>query len=295
MQQYNLADIRAFIKVVETGSFNQAAEQLHASTAAVSRRVTALENALGSKLLYRTTRQLSLTEAGEQYYHDIQNALGALDEAGEKLQQGKQVINGSLRVAVPLSFGIERIAPILPEFLKKYPDLKITLEVDDRETDLYAEGIDVAVRIGQLKDSSMIATRIGHIETLFCASPEYLAEHGEPRCPADLNGHKILHYSLLNANEEWGVNDLEEHDKVSLEWQLSANNGEILREAAIRGLGVAMMPTFIVDKALENGSLIPVMQDYTKDKIDIYALRPSRQFTPAKIKCFIEFLKQNLG
>lgn len=293
MQQYNFSDIQAFLKVVETGSFTRAAEQLNASTAAVSRRVSALESSLGVKLLIRTTRQLRLTDAGQQYSGDMQNVLAALEEAEQKVQRGNQEIKGNLRVAVPLSFGIKCIAPILPGFLKEHPALKIDLLLEDRRTDLFSEGIDLAIRIGKLEDSSLIATRIGEISMAFCASSEYLSRHGEPRHPSELNKHKVLRYSLISASDEWGVGQ-GGREKIDLQWQLSANNGEALREAAIQGLGVVMLPTFIVMDALRDGSLKEVMCKYTQDLIGIYAVRPSRKFTPAKITRLIQYLKDHI-
>lgn len=293
MQQYNFSDIQAFLKVVEAGSFTRAAEQLNASTAAVSRRVSALEVALGVKLLIRTTRQLRLTDAGQQYCGDMQNVLTALEEAEQKVQRGKQDIKGNLRVAAPLSFGIKCIAPVLPGFLKKHPSLNIDLLLEDRRTDLFSEGIDLAIRIGKLEDSSLIATRIGEISMAFCASSEYLSRHGEPEHPSELNKHKVLRYSLISASDEWGGGQVEK-EKTALQWQLSANNGEVLREAAIQGLGIVMLPTFIVMDAFRDGRLKEVMCKYTQDLIGIYAVRPSRQFTPAKISLLIQYMKEQI-
>jgi DNA-binding transcriptional LysR family regulator len=293
MQQYNFSDIQAFLKVVETGSFTRAAEQLNASTAAVSRRVSALENSLGVKLLNRTTRQLHLTDAGQQYSGDMQNVLTALEEAEQKVQRGKQDIKGNLRVAAPLSFGIKCIAPVLPGFLNKYPSLNIDLLLEDRRTDLFSEGIDLAIRIGNLQDSSLIASRIGEVSMAFCASPEYLSEHGEPKHPSELSQHKVLRYNLVSASDEWGPAQGEKQ-KIALQWQLSANNGEVLREAAIQGLGIVKLPTFIVMDALRDGRLKEVMCKYTQDLIGIYAVRPSRQFTPAKIKLLIQYMKDQI-
>jgi DNA-binding transcriptional LysR family regulator len=295
MQQYDLANLRAFLKVVESGSFRGAAEQLQASTAAVSRRIASLENALGSRLLNRTTRQLHLTDAGERFYGDVANILNALEEAEQRVQQGSQVITGNLRLAAPLSFGIELVGPLLPGFLKRHPSLSLHLTLEDRLTDLYAEGIDVAIRIGNLKDSSLVATRIGEVSRVCCASPDYLSQHGEPRHPAELLSHRVLHYSLISAAEEWRFSAPAESASVPLQWQFSANNGEVLKEAAIQGLGVAMLPTFIVMDALRDGRLREVLCQYNQELLGIHAVRPSRQFTPAKSRLLIEYLQQGLA
>ena len=248
MQQYDLIALRTFVSVVEAGSFNRAAEHLEASAAAVSRRVSGLENALGVKLLNRTTRQVDLTEAGRQFYADVVNIIASLEEAEEKIQSGRETIKGNLRIAAPLSFGIGRIAPILPIFMKRYPELKVHLQLEDRFTDLVAEGIDVAIRIGALKDSTLVATRLGSIPRVFCASPEYLASHGD-----------------------------------------------VLKEAAIQGLGIVLMPTFIVEDALADGRLKAILRDYCPIPFGLYAVRPSRHFTPERVRILIEFLREHIG
>jgi DNA-binding transcriptional LysR family regulator len=294
MQKYNFPDIQAFLKVVETGSFTRAAQQLNASTAAVSRRVSALESALSIRLLNRTTRQLHLTDAGQQYAADMQHVMMALEEAEQKVQRAGREVTGKLRLAAPLSFGIERIAPVLPGFLKQHPGLRIDLQLEDRRTDLLSEGIDLAIRIGTLEDSTLIATRIGEISKAYCASPDYLLEHGEPRHPAELNKHKLLRYNLISAADEWGL-DGDSSQSTSVAWQLSANNGEALREAAIEGLGIAMLPTFIVMDALRDGRLKEIMCKYTQDLSGVFAVRPSRRFTPTKISLLIEYLKEQIN
>lgn len=289
MKQYSLADLQAFATVVETGNFNQAAERLQTSTASVSRRVSALENALGSRLLNRTTRQLHLTEAGEQYYVDLKQILAALQESEEKLQQGQVIIDGHLRIAAPMSFGMQRIAGLLPAFIQKYPKLQVHLQLEDRETDLYAEGIDLALRIGKLRDSSLIATRLCEIDVVCCASPTYLEQFGTPQEHNALHKHQLLHYSLINFKDEWGIGQELVH------CPFSANNGEALLEAALQGLGLIRVPRFIVGKALSEQRLIEILPDYLPQKKGLYAVRLSRQFTPAKVGVFIEYLKERLN
>ncbi|MCG6939290.1 MAG: LysR family transcriptional regulator [Gammaproteobacteria bacterium] len=295
MKQYNLADLLAFTKVVESGGFRNAAELLDTSSASISRRVSSLEDALGVKLLNRTTRRLHLTDAGEEYYAEVQRILAALDEAESKVLQNKQQVSGNLRLAAPLSYGITRIAPLLPAFLKQHPKLNIHLQLEDRETDLFAEGIDVAIRIGKLRDSSLIATRIGEISRVFCASPDYLSKYGEPKHPNELQNHRVLRYNLVSAREEWGLGSQPDSLALSMQGQLSANNGEALREAAIQGLGITSLPTFIVEDALHKRQLVKVMCEHATQAIGLYAIRLSRQFIPMKINLLIEFLKQQLS
>lgn len=299
MQQYDLVALRSFVTVVEVGSFNRAAQLLEVSTAAVSRRVSALEAALGVKLLNRTTRQLDLTEAGGLFYADVINIFHALDEAEERLQQGRESIRGTLRIAAPLSFGLQCLSPALPRFLKRYPGLKVQLQLEDRTTDLIAEGIDVALRIGSLKDSSLVATRIGNIARVFCASPDYLQQHGEPEHPSQLIDHNCMHYSASSNREQWPFSNgtVETAGKVSKDeslevpGSLSTNNGVVLLDAAIAGVGIVLLPEFIVRNALADGVLKTILSQYNPQPHGLFAMRPSRQFTPNKVKVMMEYLK----
>jgi DNA-binding transcriptional LysR family regulator len=295
MQQYDLPALRAFISVVEAGGFNRAAEQLQASAAAVSRRVSGLESALGVKLLNRTTRHVDLTEAGRQFYADVVNIIASLEEAEEKIQSGRTTVKGNLRIAAPLSFGIGRIAPILPKFMKQHPGLKVHLQLEDRFTDLVAEGIDVAIRIGSLKSSTLVATRLASVPRVFCASPQYLAERGEPEQPADLSRHDCLHYSLLSTRGDWSFAQGAETSDIEISGPLSTNNGDVLKDAAIQGLGIVLMPTFIVEDALADGRLKLILRDYCPAPFGLYAVRPSRHYTPVKVRVLIEFLKEQIA
>lgn len=291
MQQYDFTALKAFVAVVETGGFHRAADQLEASAAAVSRRISGLEAALGVKLLHRTTRQIDLTEAGRQFYADVVNIIESLEQAEEKIQTGRETIKGNLRIAAPLSFGVGRIAPILPDFMKRHPELRVHLQLEDRFTDLVAEGIDVAIRIGSLKDSTLVATRLASIPVVFCASPEYLAQHGEPEKPEDLSAHACLHYSLLSTRENWTFSTGEDAPDVEISGPLSTNNGDVLKEAAIQGLGITTIPVFIVEDALEDGRLKAILTDYNPEPLGLYAVRPSRHFTPARVSALIDYLK----
>lgn len=292
MQQYDLVALRAFVAVVETGGFNRAADQLDASAAAVSRRISALERALGAKLLNRTTRQIDLTDAGRQFYSDVSHILESLEEAEEKIQTGRETIRGRLRIAAPLSFGIARIAPVLPAFMKRHPELTVHLQLEDRFTDLVAEGVDMAVRIGALKDSTLVATRLASIPRVFCASPEYLANHGEPQRPGDLSRHNCLNYSLLSTRDNWSFSMGEQTRDIEITGTLTANNGDVLKEATLQGLGITMIPTFFVEQELQDGRLRAVLSDYCPAPFGLYAVRPSRHFTPARVRALIEYLKE---
>lgn len=295
MKQYDLLDLRSFVAVIECGSFVRAAEQLEASTAAISRRIASLEQVLGTKLINRTTRRLDITEAGRRFYDDVLNILQLLGEAGERVRVGHESIAGLLRVATPLSFGIQRVAPVLPAFMRRHPALKVQLLLEDRYTDLQAEGIDVAIRIGSLHDSSLVATRISSIERLFCASPDYLAGKGEPQTPEDLKRHCCLHYSLRSVREEWSAAFSETTELIDIKGALSANNAEVLKEFAIQGMGITLLPRFVVEDALADGRLCEVLPGYSPVPFGLYAVRLSRQFTPARVRLFVEFLRESFG
>lgn len=295
MEQYDLVDLRSFVAVIECGSFVRAARQLEASTAAISRRVAGLEQAVGSKLIRRTTRRLDVTDAGRRFYEDVLNVLQLLAEAGERVRVGHETVAGLLRVATPLSFGIQRVAPLLPAFMRRHPALKVQLLLEDRHTDLQAEGIDVAIRIGALRDSSLVATRLSAIPRDFCAAPRYLAEKGEPRTPADLQHHDCLHYNLLSVREEWGGIFGDAGEMTDIRGALSANNAEALKEFAIQGMGVALLPRFVLEDAFADGRLRQVLPGHSPAPLGLYAVRLSRQFTPARVRLFVDFLREALG
>jgi DNA-binding transcriptional LysR family regulator len=295
MEQYDLADLRTFIAVVECGSFVRAAEQLQASTAAISRRIASLEQALGTQLISRTTRRLDVTEAGRRFHADACHVFQLLGEAEERVRVGRESVAGLLRVAAPLSFGIEKVAPVLPAFMRRHPELKVQLLLEDRYTDLQAEGIDVAIRIGALRDSSLVATRIGTIDRLFCAAPAYLLEKGTPHQPEELKHHCCLHYSLLSVREEWGGVFGQSSEMIEIRGSLSANNAEVLKEAAIQGMGITLLPRFVVQQALTDGRLQQVLPDFSPVPFGLFAVRLSRQFTPARLRLFIEFLRESFA
>ncbi|VAW67342.1 Transcriptional regulator, LysR family [hydrothermal vent metagenome] len=295
MQQYDLIELRSFMAVVESGGFKRAADILNASTAAISRRVSALERSLDTRLLNRTTRQIDLTEAGKQFYEDLQHIFCALDEAEERLHNEHKTPRGSLRIAAPQSFGTLCFAPVLPDFMNRYPEIEVKLQLDDRLTDIVAEGIDIAIRIGAPKDSSLVASCIAAIPRVFCASPDYLQKHGEPEQPAELAAHNCLHYNQLSMKEEWSYEKKGKMYSFRAGGTLSTNNGEVLRDAAIAGIGITLLPKFIVSDALRTGRLKAVLTDYYPKPFGLYAVRPSRKFTPLRIKRLIEFLQEKFS
>lgn len=293
-QEYDLVALRSFVTVADTGSFNQAAQQLNASTAAVSRRVSALEAALKVRLLNRTTRRVELTESGHQFYKDIVNIFHSLDEAQERIQHGSENIKGSLRISAPLSFGITSLSPILSDFMKEHPELNIHLLLEDYRTDFVAEGIDVGIRVGHLEDSSLVATPIVKEPGIFCASAAYIAKHGKPGTPEELVNHNCLRYSLVDPKLGWEYQKNGVKHRIDVTGTLTSNNGNALKDVAVAGVGIVHCPKFIVKEALEDGSLVEILDEYSTE-LGIYAIKLSRKFTPAKVTAFIEHIKKHFS
>ena len=295
MPRPDLVTLETFVAVVEAQGFTRAAERLETTAGAVSRRIAALEAHLGLRLLNRTTRRFSLTEAGEQYFRDLSAILLALAEAHDRVSHLAEAPSGNLRVAAPLSFGVRGLAPLLPMFLARYPALHVTLDLDDRLVDILATGADVALRIGDLTDSSLVARRITELRRVLCAAPAYLARRGVPLCLADLAHHACLHYSNVSPRDEWTLVGPRGPETVAVTGPLCANNGDLLREAAVAGLGIVHMPEFLVGDDLAAGRLVPILTDYGTLPLACSALWPSRQFVPAKVRVFVEFLAETLG
>ncbi|GAB4062133.1 LysR family transcriptional regulator [Uliginosibacterium sediminicola] len=295
MQKYDFLALKSFVQVVESGGFGKAAELLDASTAAISRRVSGLEQELGIQLFRRTTRRLDLTEAGQQFYRDVLDIFQMLEEAEERVRANRANVSGQMRIAAPMSFGVQRLTPLLPGFLQRYPELKIQLLLEDRATDLVAEGIDLAVRIGTLSDSSLIARRIADVPRRFCAAPAYLERMGVPLAPEELSRHQCLQYSPRGAREDWATVFGLAADALPISGPFAANNAEALLQCAIQGLGIILLPDFIVDAALADGRLREVLQPWAPPPFGLHVVRPSSRTVPTRIRLFIDYLIETLG
>ncbi|MGB5834403.1 MAG: LysR family transcriptional regulator [Thiohalocapsa sp.] len=300
----DIVTLHTFIAVVDAGGFRRAAERLETTTGAVSRRIAALERRLGLRLINRTTRQVNLTEAGERYYRDVNAILQALSDAEDRVSHLNASPSGDLRVAAPLSFAVRALAPLLPGFHARYPDLRLSLDLDDRMVDIVAAGVDLALRIGPLGDSTLVARRIAEFERVFCAAPAYLDRRGRPNVPADLRRHDCLHYSNVGVREEWTLRPVQaagragsEADagkRIDILGPLCANNGDLLRRAAISGMGVCALPSFIIAEDLAVGRLERVLADWRAPKLALSAVWPSRRFVPAKVRAFVDYLVECL-
>lgn len=287
---FEISSIPIFISVVEQGSFSKAAQILGFSNSAVSKRISGLEAQLGVKLLYRSTRKLSLTEAGERYYEHAQRSLQAAKEAESAATELQQEAQGLLRISAPMSFSRMHLAPIIPLFLKQYPKIKIQMELSDTWSDVIAEGFDLALRAGDLPDSILIAKHITPLHSVVCASPDYLKAFGSPQKPTDLIQHNCLLYSYHSTNNEWFFNR-DDHDfRVEVKGNYQVNNSDALKEALLTGLGIARLPSFIAGEEIKRGKLVPLLTDYQMPFKNLVVLYPERQYLAKKVRVFLAFL-----
>lgn len=290
------ANIEAFVNVVESGSFSRAAERLGVAKSLVSRRVSLLEAQLGVQLLQRTTRNQSLTSPGRLFYPRAARLLAELDEAEQSVVDASAALRGSLKLAAPLSFGLHHLSDALTDFLGEHPGIELDLDLNDREINLVEEGFDMAVRIGALRDSTLLARRLGTARFVTCASPEYLARHGVPQRPDDLAGHVGLHYANVPLNQAWRFSDAGREPVTAIPGiRLRANNGDALATAALAGLGIVNSPTFIVSEKIATGELVQLLHDYRRESVGIYAVYPPGRMLPRRVLTLADFLASRFG
>ena len=291
-----LTEMEAFIKVVDAGGFTEAARRLGVSKSAISKHVSALETRLGARLLNRTTRRVSPTEIGLAYYDRAGRVLAEAEEADAMAAAMQGAPRGRLRVSAPLSFGRIHVARAVAGFLKTYPDVSVHLELNDRYIDLVSQNFDVAIRIGQLEDSSLIAKKLGESTLHFVASEEYLSANGEPHSIDDLAHHVLLHYSNMSWGNYWRLNGPSgEERQVRAGARLTANNGDALAQAAAEGLGIALQPAFICADGVRGGRLKEILKPLRPDPVGIYAVYPPGQFPAPKLRAFIDFMAAEFG
>ena len=290
------ADLEAFVTVVDAGSFSAAAERLQLAKSAVSRRISELESRLGIQLLNRTTRRLSLTEAGESFHLQASRILADLEEAELSTSQKRGKLQGRLRLAAPLSFGLQHLMPALNEFLQAHPEIELDLDLNDRQVNLVEEGFDMAVRIGRLEDSTLIARKIGTIRSVTCASPDYLQRAGRPADPAALRQYQGLEYTNLPKPLRWryiGPDGSEVTPKVPC--RLRANNGEALMAAALQGLGIVRLPSFLVNEVVLAKQLEPILTSWQGNDEGMYAVYPPGRYLSHRVRLFTDFLAGRFG
>ena len=280
-----------FIAVVDAGSFIGAVDGLRMSKAAVSRHVDALEQRLGVRLLQRTTRRLSLTDDGRTFYQRAKEVLSALDDAEAALTSRSAEPSGVIRVNVPLTFGVDHLAPLWPRFLNAHPKVDLDITLNDRVVDLVDEGYDLAVRIGAMPDSTLVSRHLADTRMILCATPNYLAQHGVPQQPRDLTAHRVLSYTNSASRDEWTFICPDGHSVAArLHARVHSNNGDTCRAIALGDGGIMLQPDFMLDADLRAGRLREIMPDYQAGTLGIYAVYPTRKQLPLKVRRLVDFL-----
>jgi DNA-binding transcriptional LysR family regulator len=290
-----VTSLSVFTKVVELSSFAAAARHFGLSPAMVSKHILALEERLGARLLNRTTRRVSPTEIGREFYERSTRIIADLDEAEQAASDSQATPRGLLRVNAPLSFGVRHLAPAIVDYLAACPTVAVDVTLTDRIVDLVEEGVDLAIRIARPADSSLIARQIAPCLVVACAAPDYLAKHGAPHRPADLVGHNCLGYSYAALRGEWRFSGPDGVASVHVAGRLSANNGDLLRLAALAGEGIVLLPSFLVGDDIAAGQLVTILPGYTPDALAIQAVYPHRRHLSVKVRSFVDFLVARFG
>ncbi len=287
-------EMRAFTTVVEAGSFVRAAELLEVSKTAVSRLVADLEARLGTRLLHRTTRKLSLTPEGEVFLERCRRLLQDLEEAEAELSAHAGEAVGQLRINVPVTFGLLHLAPLWPAFMAMHPKVALDVTLADRVVDLVDEGYDLAVRIARLQTSSLVSRQLTSTRLVLCASPEYLQRHGAPEHPADIARHAVISYTLLSTGDQWEFDGPQGEVSVKVSPRMRTNSGDTCCAPALQHQGIVLQPTFLVSPHLASGALVEILPQYRAMELGVYAVYPSRKHLTPKVRVLIDFLVQAL-
>jgi len=289
-----LTTMKAFLAVVQEGSFSKAADKLDISPQLVSKYISALEDNLHTRLLHRTTRKVSVTEAGNQYYQRCQQVVIDIEDMENSLNNLSESVSGVLSISAPMSFGVKHLATLLVDFQKQYPNLKIDLRLTDQFVDIVEQGIDIALRIGTLKNSTLIAKKVAPIRLAIFASPAYLKQNGTPTTLEALQEHNYLRYAHAEPTKRLkGYDELK--NELKLESNLVANNGDLLLNTAIAGGGITMQPTFIAGEALAQGKVVRILKDYEPEPMGLYMVYANKQFLPSKVRAFVDFTSGYYG
>ena len=287
--------LRIFTKVVESHGFTAAARELGLSRSAVSKSVAQLEQSLGAQLLNRSTRFVSATATGASYYDRCVAILADLEDADQAVHELQGEARGSIRLNAPMSFGTRHLGSAIADFMMTYPEVRIEATLNDRFIDPIQEGFDLTIRIAELDDSSLIAKRLAPAKRVICASPAYLRTHPEPQKPADLKFHNCLHYGYLPTGNVWRLSGPDGDQTIHINGLLCSNNAEMLMAGALKGAGIALLPTFIAGAELQAGQLVSVLPDYWSPEIAIYALYPPNRHLSVKLRLLIDFLSHRFG
>lgn len=292
-----LDELEAFVKVVEVESFSEAGRQLGISKSYVSKQLSKLEDRLGARLLNRTTRQLTLTDVGAMFYERCVEVLEELEEAEVAVSQLQGTPRGVLRLSLPMSFGVKYLSPVVSDFIRQYNDLKVEIAFSDRTVNIVDEGFDLAVRIGRLKDSSLIARKLTETRVHLVASPSFLEEHGKPGHPSDLKDYPCLRYTYQTGGANWQFVSSETGEEVSVkvDGPMTVNNGDAILEATRHGVGCAVLPDFFINEHLTTGELVKVLDGWDCGDSAIWAIYPHNRHLSAKVRLFVDFLAESLS
>lgn len=288
-------EMRVFTAVVDSASFVGAGEALGMSKAAVSRYVSDLEQRLGVRLMHRTTRKLSLTSEGELFLARCRDILSSIDASEAELSTRSVTASGLLKISVPVSFGIQHLAPLWSEFLTKHPQVSLDVQLADRVIDLVDEGFDLAVRIARLPDSSLISRQLASTRLVLCAAPSYLKRRGTPAHPSELAQHDVMGYSLMAMGDLWQFTGPDGLVSAKVRPRMWSNNGDTCNAAAVQGAGIQLQPTFLINQALASGQLVEILPQFRSVELGIYAVYPTRKFVLPKVRTLVEFLASKLG
>ncbi len=288
---YAWEGVNEFVAVAETESFTRAADRLGVSTAHVSRQVSALETRLSTRLFYRTTRRVSVTEAGQIYYQHCRQVLDALEQAERSITNMQLVPRGRLQLTAPVTYGEKSIAPLVNDFVLRYPELQVKMHLTNKTLDLVAEGYDLAIRLGQLEDSSLMARRLGSRTLYVCASPAYLSAHGTPHSLSELEHHNCL----LGNLDYWRFQEAGGPRNVRVTGNIRCDSGRALLDAALKGIGIVQLPDYYVQAALDSKALVPLLTRYQEDDDGIWAVYPHNRHLSPKVRMLLDFLAESLG
>jgi DNA-binding transcriptional LysR family regulator len=286
-----LEAMQMFVRIVETGSFSAVARELGTTQPTISKQLTALEQRVKTRLLNRSTRSLSLTDSGASFYERCKQIIEEVQEAEGALGRLQATLTGTLHLNSSIALGQLFLTPLMLKFQNLYPDLTVELSLNDRIIDLVEEGVDLAVRLGRLADSSLVARRLGSTRRLLCATAGYLEEHGEPRRPEDLAEHNCLLYLYLSSGNEWVFKGADGEIHVRVQGNFKANNAYAIREAVLAGVGIALLPDWMVHDQVDRGEVKPLLPEFATQPLEINAVYPSSRHLSAKVRTLIDFLQ----
>lgn len=287
--------MQLFVRVAELGSFAGAAQQLGVARSVVTRQIAGLEAHLGVKLMARSTRRLTLTSAGTAYLEKCRVILNLVEAAEIGVAEERQTPRGNIRISLPLSFGLKRLAPLLLDFSQRYPEVALDMDYSDRRVNLIEEGIDLSIRVTRRLDAGDVARRIGTSRMRVLASPDYLSRHGQPAHPAELAHHVCLGYTNAGAATTWQFVVDGQLENFLIRSRINANNGDVLTEAAAQGLGIACQPDFIAGSFIAAGRVVEILVDYPGPELGIYAMLPSNRHIPYRVRVLMDFLAARLA